>query len=168
MGLFTTLTDRLSGAAPVASRYSAPKCAIPLAALFLFAGCSPSDVSVSLSVPAVVSPGEELEIAVEVTNSADYPQKITSIDFSDSYLEGIMLTGSDPASLESMHVPVINIVSYDFGFEIAPNESKTIVFQAIALEAGDYSGDLDVCINNGASCIYGHARSVVKEPAQLY
>ena len=65
---------------------------------------------------------------MEVTNSSDYPQKIVSIDFSDSYLEGIMLTGSDPASLESMHVPLINIESYDFGFEIDPNESKAIVF----------------------------------------
>jgi len=168
MNLLAIPADRLSVAMPTASRYSTLKCAIPLAALFLVAGCSPSDVAVSLSVPAVVSPGEELEISVEVTNSADYPQKIVSIDFSDSYLEGIMLTGSDPASLESMHVPVVNIVSYDFGFEIGPNESKTIVFQAIALEAGDYSGDLDVCINNDANCIYGHARSVVKEPAQLY
>ena len=168
MSLSTVLANALSAATPAVSRYSTLKCAIPLAALFLFAGCSPSDVSVSLSVPAVVSPGEQLEISVEVTNSADYPQKIASIDFSDSYLEGIMLTGSDPASVESMHVPVVNIVSYDFGFEIGPSESKTIVFQAIALEAGDYSGDLDVCINNDASCIYGHARSVVKEPAQLY
>jgi len=145
-----------------------PRVSPLLAVLFLALGCSPSEVSVSLSVPAVVSPGDELEISVEITNSADYPQKIVSIDFSDSYLEGIMLTGSDPASLESSHVPLINIVSYDFGFEIGPNKSKAIVFKAIALEAGDYSGDLDVCINNDVSCIYGHARSVVKEPAQLY
>ena len=110
----------------------------------------PEQVRINVSGPSTASVGEGLAITIRVENIADFPQTLDSIDFADEYLQGITIQTSEPFFVETFDF--INGVSYFFLMDIPPGDSIIVQFHGVGARAGEFSGNLDVCINTGGIC----------------
>ena len=54
-------------------------------------------------------------------------------------------------------------LSYTFEQEISPGTTLVLQFFGVAVNTGDFSGSVDVCINSGSICTSFAARTVVEE-----
>lgn len=121
----------------------------------------PENIRVSVSSPDQVTVGQTFTITVRVSNDANQPQLIDSIDIYDSYLAGVRLRTSQPAWQSSQSL--MDFVTYAFGLSIPPRSEQVVTFEAVALRPGDFSGDFDVCINSEVSYITQVVRTIVTE-----
>jgi hypothetical protein len=126
-------------------------------------GCgSPENIEVGLEVPLEVGRGQEFNIIASITNTASDTQKLVSIDIGDSYLKGIAILKTEPDHKEAVHIPIANMMSYDFDLPIKPGEKIMIVMHAKALKFGDYNADIDFCINSDSSFLTKSLRTIVE------
>jgi hypothetical protein len=130
-------------------------------ALLLGARSRPEQVNIAVRAPKSVDRGERLVIEVQVENLADKPQSLHSIDIDLSYLEGIEVHKVEPAYAESSRYGSFR--SYSFGRRIAPSGTLVVRLYATARQVGDWSGQLDVCINAPANCSGFIAETVVSK-----
>jgi hypothetical protein len=108
------------------------------------------DVIVQVEVPDKVAQGEEFTFTVSVQNVSDGRTKLLdSIDVGDNYLKGIEIMRTEPQYTEKMHVPLVNVYSYDFMQDILPGEELRVRFHAVAQETGTFISELDVYIDGG-------------------
>ena len=131
-------------------------------AFFQWLPGGPEEVEVRVSPPVEVGYGESFDLEVVIRNMADRPRTLDSIDVSDSYLDGLAIERMEPASSGSMEIPVVDMRSFTFGREIPAGGTETVHFALKAVHEGDFSGNLDVCIDSGASCITSLVRTVVR------
>lgn len=130
-------------------------------ALFLGGRAVPKDVNIAVRGPKTVDRGETFVIQVYVENLAHEAQSLHSIDVSLAYLEGIEVQKVEPPYAESSRFG--NFQSYSFGRSIAPGDTFVVQLQATARQAGDWSGQFDVCINAPRSCSSFIAETAVGE-----
>ena len=114
-----------------------------------------------MNIPVTVNINEEFVTQITVTNTLNNSQTLLSIDIGDNYLEGIALLKTDPNFTDQMHVPIDNSVSYKFEKEIGPQESITIDLYWKALSEGEFSDDIDFCIDSEFTFISRGARTKV-------
>lgn len=122
----------------------------------------PKDVTVQVNAPLHVTVKQEFVVEVRVQNTAARSQKLDSIDVGDRYLQGVAIQSTEPAFKQSMHVPLVNMQSYEYGQPIAAGGELVVKFHAVAVKAGDYSATMDICINSGSSCSSHPIRAVVE------
>jgi hypothetical protein len=116
----------------------------------LLSGCfGVKNVDVSIAAPRTVSIGQEFEVLLSITNTADEDQSLNSVDIENVYLEGIEVLGSDPEYYESFGIDMDNTVSYSYEINIRPGETLVVMFYCKAISAGKFEGKMDVCINTG-------------------
>ena len=128
----------------------------------IFSSCGEVEgIDIKLDIPVIVSLDDEFVTQVTITNKLNETQELVSIDIGDGYLEGIALITTYPNYSDQMHVPIDNTVSYSFGKEIGPHESITIDLHWRALSAGEFSDEIDFCINSELSFISRGARTKV-------
>ncbi len=132
--------------------------------IFGFSGClpGPENITIAADAPIEVERGESFEIRASVTNTAAEAQRLVALDIAHEYLEGVAILSSEPDHNSTMDVPIDNTTSYVFDIDLAPGESTTVVFQARALHAGDYRGDIDFCINSEYDFISKSIRTLVR------
>jgi hypothetical protein len=138
--------------------------------IFLFAGGAfyswimeePENVVIEVKVPATVDLDEKFVIEVQVINTAPESQSLKGIDFELKYLEGILITESAPRFTESFELSLVEFMSYSFEENIPSGESVVVRFSALAILKGNFSGDVDVCINDVAICTTNNVRTVVR------
>lgn len=140
-----------------------------IAAVFLalFVSCSqgcetPANIAVDIDVPLQVKQGEEFTITMTVTNTAPETQKLVDIDIGEKYMEGIALVSTDPVPLEVFHTPLVNMTTYSFNRDIGPGQQAVVTFHAKALKAGDYSTNIDFCINSSTTFLTKNIRTLVE------
>jgi hypothetical protein len=123
----------------------------------------PQGIRVAVGSPDQVNAGDTFIIELRVANDAAEPQIIQSIDVYDSYLAGVLLKSSDPPWSSSSHI--MDFVTYDYDLEIPPGGQQVVKFEASAIQAGDFQGDFDVCINSDTSFITEVVRTIVNDAA---
>jgi hypothetical protein len=125
----------------------------------------PRGVTASVDAPIQLDAGDKVEFVVHVTNHNKDVVKIMSIDIGVDYFEGITLLSVTP-DYDSYYVPqeatADDIRSYYFSIPVEPGETVSITFMGNAVDAGDYGGILDVCINSNYTCISNVIRTVIK------
>ncbi|HKZ69329.1 MAG TPA: hypothetical protein VJ020_04565 [Anaerolineales bacterium] len=126
----------------------------------------PENVSIDVSAPLTISRGESFTIEVQLENSAGQAQSLDSIDIDLTYLDGIAIERTDPPFTETIRNDLVSglaFQSYYFEHDIPIGGTLTVTFSAVALKAGDFAGDLDVCINSSAAFRTFPIRTVVGE-----
>ena len=119
------------------------------------------DIELSVDAPGRVAAGESFEIVARARNIGRRERELVDLDIADQYLEGIVITGTEPDHTDSMHVPLDNTVSYSFGLPIPPGGEAVVVFQAYAAHPGDWAGDFDFCIDSEFDFVSEHVRTLV-------
>ncbi|MGH9776840.1 MAG: hypothetical protein ACRD5I_00355 [Candidatus Acidiferrales bacterium] len=145
-------------------------CVLVLLGLAAAAGCDtmeqiasgPKDVTIQVNAPLHVKVKEGFVVEVRVQNTSAQSQRLDSIDVGDRYLQGVAIQSTEPAFKQSMHVPIVNMQSYEFGQPIAAGGEVVVKFHAVAVQAGDYSATVDVCINSASSCSSHPIRAVIE------
>ena len=110
-------------------------------------------VLAAVDAPTRVPVGEPFTIEIVIENPTLAPHELHSIDIDLSYLEGIEIVGSVPAFSRTFRLtPLLPQRTFSYGRHIPAGETVVIELQAAANVAGDYGGNLDVCINSGGNC----------------
>lgn len=120
----------------------------------------PDGWDVDVQSPVAVSVGDEVIIAVTVTNNTGEDQVLHSIDIGQTYLEGVAIISTDPVYSDSFLLDD-GTYTHFFLVDVANGESATVTFTGKALSAGDYQGALDVCIDDGLTCNFLQVRTVI-------
>jgi hypothetical protein len=136
---------------------------VALGTFFYWASKAPENIEVAVTVPLQAVAGEEVDLVVTITNLADEPQTLDSIDIYDSYTGGIAVTRTDPPYTDFFQVPILDARTYEFKREIPAGGTLIVTFDAVAVRAGDFGGQLDVCINLASSCLSRPVRTVIRE-----
>ena len=123
----------------------------------------PENVSISVDTRVQVTKDESIIIEVQVENTATEPQLLHSIDISSEYLAGIGIEEVEPPFVQSFQLPLSDIQSYIFEQEISPGTTLVVQFFGVAVKTGDFSGNLNVCINSGNICRTFSIRTVIEE-----
>lgn len=124
---------------------------------------TPEDVNIQVDTPPQTTKGESVVLKIQVENTAAESQSLHSIDISSEYLAGILMVNAEPPFTESQQIPFVDMQTYTFEQEIAPETTLVVQLFGTAIKAGDFSGQIDVCINSGSVCDTFHARTVVEE-----
>ncbi|MCP4140834.1 MAG: hypothetical protein GY755_11180 [Chloroflexi bacterium] len=125
----------------------------------------PENISIEVLTPAMVSNGEDYIIDVQITNTADEAQDLNSIDIDKSYLSGIVIRKTEPAYIDIAEHEFLGAVftSYYFDSKVPASGTENVKFYVTALKPGDFTGEIDVCINSVSDCLEQYLRTVVKE-----
>jgi hypothetical protein len=123
----------------------------------------PEQINLSVDVPVSVGKGESFAIEITVEDLSGESRLVHSIDIDDSYLEGLEVVRTEPPFTELLRVESLGFRSYYFEKVIEPNSAGTILIALQGLEAGDYTGEIDVCIDSSGSCTTVTTRTVVYE-----
>jgi len=147
------------------NRYSFPIKALALP-IFLIAfaifGCSsPDEVDISVRAPTTVPLGRRFEFHAIVQNTSSTEKILVDLDVAEEYLEGIVVEGTQPQFLEAYHLPIDNTMSYSFDIPIEPGGQTLVVFSAYAAKTGDFSGEIDFCINSEIACLSYPIRTII-------
>ena len=122
----------------------------------------PQNIRITIISPDEVNQGEAFTIEIRVANDAAETQTIESIDVYDTYLAGVLLNSSDPPWGSSSHI--VEFITYDYDLAIPPGGEQVVKFEATAIQAGDFQGDFDVCVNSDTSFVTEVVRTIVEQP----
>jgi hypothetical protein len=90
------------------------------------------------------------------------PQYLVDLDVADEYLEGVVIESATPRFTDAFHVPLDNTISYSFDLPIEPGAEVLVVFVAYAAKVGDFSGEIDFCVNSEVICIPYPVRTIIE------
>lgn len=121
----------------------------------------PIDMSVDIIGPQIVGAGDEFTIEFIVESREQEPQILDSIDVGSTLLSGFEIREVIPP-YESTSKMFDEFQSFFFGQEIAPGGTLTVRFNAVATQAGEYTGEIAVCINTGINCVVFNGVLVVE------
>ncbi|MFH1850102.1 MAG: hypothetical protein ABH879_08040 [archaeon] len=127
----------------------------------LITGCNPPDkVSFTKDFPTDVAKGDIFTFIITVHNEDSKSHEVRSVDIEETVLEGVLITEVIPKVVEEYDVFGERI--FEIRSDVAANSDLDVIFTAKAIKNGDFSGDLDVCVDGDASCIFGHARIYIE------
>lgn len=124
---------------------------------------TPDNATVQLGIPAEASIGEGVEFSIKVNNQSAETIELVGVDFSMNFLNGIVIESSNPNFSDSNKFESFGetFITYYFRQSIGPGESLTIFFNAKAVTEGDFSGNVDACINTDYTCVTSVARILI-------
>lgn len=127
-------------------------------------GGAPEDISTSVRVPAFVEQGEPFVIRFELESAGDETRTLDSIDIEAGYLDGFAVQFSEPAYTDSYTFKALGDewASYSYNETISPGGRLSVEMTAVGLTPGEYTGQVDVCIDSGARCVSHTATTVVR------
>lgn len=127
---------------------------------------SPKNAEVQVSAPISAGVGDDVRIRITVRNTSDKSLEISSIDFSLNYLNGFNVYAVDPQYSDTSQYDSLGggetFQTYYFYITVEPGETVTLVFSAEAVLPGDFSGDVDVCIDSDFNCVTNIPRTVIR------
>ena len=113
----------------------------------------PENISADIDCPLHVTKGEEFTFEIRITNTSSDTQLLYNIDIWDEYMESISIIETEPAFIDTYHIPIDNTQSFEFQKEIPPHGTLTLNFYAVGHQTGEYSSYLDICINSASSFV---------------
>jgi hypothetical protein len=129
---------------------------------FLAACTEIKDIHIEMDLPLKVQNDNEFIITVKLKNLADKSQELVSIDIGDDYLKGIAIIKTEPSYNNSIHIPIDNSVSYSFEKDVASGDSIVVRFYCKTILVGDFSDEIDFCINSDYNFLTKMARTIVE------
>jgi len=127
---------------------------------------TPENVAIMLDAPVSVSAGEDVQIQISVTNTSTDVLELSSIDLSLNYLGGFSITQVTPPYSDTNQYNTLSgdetFQTYYFHQPIEPGATLTIILAGTAVLPGDYSGNIDVCIDSDFNCLTNIPRTVIK------
>jgi hypothetical protein len=123
----------------------------------------PSDVSIQVSAPTNANVGDDFVIEVAITNTGQQSRELNSIDIYTSYLDGVFVQRTSPAYSEFINNLFFDVHHYYFYEKLPPGSTTTVQFFAQAVMSGNFSGDLDVCIDSITRCTTYFIRTVIRD-----
>jgi hypothetical protein len=119
------------------------------------------NIEASVSAPLLVELNEPFVITIRIKNTAETAQSLIDLDVAKDYLRGIAVGDSSPPFKESTGLPMDGGTSYTFNHSIPAHGEFVVTLQAVGVEEGDYTGDIDVCINSAMAFTTHQVRTKV-------
>ena len=127
---------------------------------------TPENIDVSINTPINIDVGDTVELIVTITNTGTSSVELNSIDISLNYLNGFVVEETTPPFTETSQFDAWFVdetyQTFYFYQAIESGETLSIVFNAQAVLTGDFSGDIDVCIDSESNCKTSIARTIVR------
>ena len=122
------------------------------------------DMEVDMIAPAKVKIHGDFVVEMRLKNVGSTPQILDSIDIHEDYMDGAVVTSTDPAYANYRTFMGGGLYhSYDFLREIPANSTTAVKFYMTAEKAGDYAGLVFVCVDSGTSCNTYEIKTVVED-----
>jgi hypothetical protein len=112
----------------------------------------PTTVEMQLSAPKQVTLNEPFAVTLQLTNLFTTSQTLHSIDLDNGYLENIRLDDSNPEFGDVRPLPFTGFASYSYGWLLPAGRTTEIELLFIPEKAGQISGLMDVCLDDGTFC----------------
>lgn len=125
----------------------------------------PDGVRVEVTAPLHVTLGESFRVVAVARNTSERPRTLVDLDIARSYLDGVAVESSRPPFRDAMHVPIDETLSHSFDLSIAPGAEARIELTMRAVRAGDFTGDVDFCIDSEVRCLSYPVRTLVAAPS---
>jgi hypothetical protein len=127
---------------------------------------SPDNAAIKVDVPINSNVDDNVEINIAITNTSAESIKLVSVDISQNYLDGFTIVQSDPPFIEAYQFdnPLTHetFQTYNFDQMIEPDNTLVIVMEGSAILTGDFSGNIDVCIDSTFNCSSNIIRTVIE------
>lgn len=127
---------------------------------------TPENIDVSIDTPISSEVGDAVEFMVNVTNTGTAPIELNSIDISLNYLKGFNIEYTTPPFTETSQYDALGtdeiFQTFYFSQSIDPGETLSIILNGQAILTGDYTGELDVCIDSEFNCKTNIVRTIIK------
>ena len=123
---------------------------------------STEGIRARVTCPALAYKGQEITVQVEIRNELHDPRLLHSIRIGDDYARGVAIRGCEPAFSRSTH-EADGYYSYEFLRNVAGEGRLLIYLDAVAVQTGDLSADLRVCIDTPTNCVGQVIRTVVED-----
>lgn len=126
---------------------------------------STSDIAdITVNAPVSVEHGQAYAITVTVRNISSKEIELNSIDIDKNILKGFIIATVKPSYTDTYEYESSGITyqTYSFQAAIPPGGSLTVTFEGEAALPGDFSGEVDVCIDSVFNCHTGYVRTLVK------
>ena len=118
-----------------------------------------SNISINKEYPNQVSMWDTFDIEFSINNISEIEHKLTTIDIDKDFLNGILILNSTPTFSNNYEEFWMQI--YEFRKSLPIKSDNKIIFSAKAIKKGDFSWDVDFCIDDDITCIYSWMRIIV-------
>lgn len=112
----------------------------------------PTTVEMQLNAPEQVTLNEPFAVTLQLTNLFTTSQTLHSIDLNADYLENIRLDSSSPEFGDVRPLPLTGFASYSFDWLLPPRRTSTVELTFVPAKVGQFSGLIDVCLDDGTLC----------------
>ncbi len=112
----------------------------------------PTTVEMEINAPEQVALNEPFVVTLQLTNVFTGSQTLHSIDLDNDYLENIRLDSSNPEFGEIRALPLTGFASYSFNWLLPARRTTEIELLFLPEKAGQISGLMDVCLEDGTLC----------------
>lgn len=112
----------------------------------------PTTVEMVLDAPQQVALREPFAVTLQLTNIFTASQTLHSIDLDTDYLENIRLDSSAPDFGEIRPLPFTHFASYSFNWLLPARRTTEIELRFVPEKVGQFSGLMDVCLEDGTLC----------------
>lgn len=112
----------------------------------------PTIVEMELDAPEQVTLNEPFAVTLRLTNVFTGSQTLHSIDLDNDYLENIRLNSSSPQFGDVRPLPLTGFASYSFDWLLPARRTSTVELMFVPEKAGQFSGIVDVCLDDGTLC----------------
>ena len=150
-------------------------CVILAAILFIWWNTKPTgeavpllreleDISVKIVSPLNVQVDDQFDLEFIISNTSDKPQELDSIDIYTSYLDSMKVNQTSPEFINYRRIELGKPYdTYAFMRIIPANSSITVKFHLTAIEPGDYTDMVYICVNSPTLCDIYEIRTIVNE-----
>jgi hypothetical protein len=112
----------------------------------------PTTISVQLDAPQQVALNEPFAVTLHLTNLITTSQTLHSIDLDTNYLENVSLNSSSPSYKAVRSLPLTHFASYSFDWLLPAGRTTVVELMFVPEKAGQFSGLMDVCLEDGTLC----------------
>ena len=115
----------------------------------------PTTVGIQVEAPKQVLVNEPFVVTLQLTNLTTDSQTLHSLDLEESFLEHMSLIGSAPHYHEVQSLPLTGFASYTYALELPAdiiNRPTVIELTFVGQAVGEFSGVIDVCLDDGTFC----------------
>ncbi|MCB8976947.1 MAG: hypothetical protein H6657_05915 [Ardenticatenaceae bacterium] len=123
----------------------------------------PTTIEVQIDAPEQVTVNEPFAVTIQVTSLITSSQLLHSIDLDTDYLENVRLSGSAPAYQAVQSLPLTHFASYRFETEIPAKNSQAIELMFVGETVGEFSGVVDICLEDGTLCLAQQLQTKIVE-----
>lgn len=112
---------------------------------------TPESVAVSVNAPATVKVGETFALTVTVTDLSGAARRVHDIDFEETLLEGLTITGISPKPAAT--TSVMGYAVHTMNAPVPASGQTVITFTLKADAAGTFTGDVDTYVDSDIAFI---------------